>query len=71
MFAARYKKLGLKIQYIRKLRGLKQADLASVVGISASYLSEIECGTKTGCPLSIYWRIAEALEVEFEELLRE
>ena len=70
MFAARYKNLGLKIQYIRKLRGLKQADLASVVGISASYLSEIECGTKTGCPLSIYWRIAEALEVEFEELLR-
>lgn len=71
MFSAKYKRLGLKIQYYRKLRELKQADLASIVGISASYLSEIECGAKTGCPLSVYWRIAEALGVEFEDLLRE
>lgn len=71
MFSARYKKLGLKIAYHRKLNNLKQADLASAIGISTSYLSEIECGTKVGAPLSIYWRIAEALGVEFEELLKD
>lgn len=71
MFSARYKRLGLKISYYRRLRELRQSDLASAAGISSTYLSEIECGTKTGCPLSVYWRIAEALGVEFEELLKE
>ena len=71
VFSAKYKTLGLKISYNRRLKGLKQSDLASMVGISTSYLSEIERGTKLGAPLSIYWRIAEALNVKFEKLLEE
>lgn len=71
MFSARYKKLGAKISYYRKLKGLKQAELASATALSSSYISEIECGSACGCPLSVYWRIAEALGVEFEELLKD
>lgn len=70
MFALRYKKLGIKIAYYRKLKGLTQVELASKVGISASHLSKIERGVAQGVPMSIYWNIADKLEVDFIELLR-
>ena len=68
MFALRYKKLGGKIAYYRKLKNLTQVELATLVGISTSYLGEIERGTKQGAPISIYWKIAAALDVKFEKL---
>lgn len=71
MFAVKYRKLGLKIAYHRKLKGMNQTDLASAAGISTSYLSEIERGSKVGAPLSIYWKLAESLGVEFSELLKD
>ena len=71
LFSLKYRKLGLKIQYVRKLRGLNQTDLASAAGISTSYLSEIERGSKVGAPLSIYWKLSEALGVDLSDLLKD
>lgn len=70
MFALRYKKLGIKIAYFRKLRGLTQVELASKVGISVSHLSKIERGVAQGVPMSIYWTISDRLEVDFVELFK-
>lgn len=69
MFALRYKKLGIKIAYFRKLEGLTQVELASKVGISASHLSKIERGVAQGVPLSIYWNIADVLKVDLKQIL--
>lgn len=69
MFALRYKKLGIKIAYYRKLKGLTQIELASKVGISASHLSKIERGVAQGVPMSIYWNIADVLCVNLKNIL--
>ena len=72
MFAMRYKQLGAKIAYYRKIKCMTQTDLANKIGISVPYLSKIERGASTeGVPLSIYWRIAGGLEVKFEKLLED
>lgn len=72
MFAMRYKHLGAKIAYYRKINGMTQNDLANKIGISVPYLSKIERGSATqGVPLSIYWRIAKGLDVDFEKLLED
>lgn len=39
-------KIGLRIQEVRKSRGLTQAELAQVVDITSKYLSNVECGSK-------------------------
>lgn len=44
MFAMRYKMIGLKIAYYRKMRGYTQGQLAGKVGISTIYLGQIERG---------------------------
>ena len=71
MFSARYKKLGAKIAYNRKLKDLTQAQLALAVGISTNYLSSVERGVSQGMPMSLLWRIADILDVKIEELLKE
>lgn len=71
MFRARYKKLGAKIAYNRKLKSLTQEQLASAVGISTNYLSSIERGVSTGMPMSLLWRISDILGIRIEELLKE
>lgn len=38
------KYLGARIQEIRKLHGLKQNELAELVGIDSKHMSKIECG---------------------------
>jgi putative transcriptional regulator len=56
-----------KIREIRKQRGLRQADLARIVGVFQSEISEIECGRRRP---SIYLakRIAKALGVSLDDL---
>lgn len=71
VFASRYKNIGLKIGYYRRMRGLTQEQLAEKVGISLTYIGRIERGATSGAALSVYWRIAEALDVTFEDLSRE
>ena len=38
------KYLGARIQEIRKQQGLKQSELAELVGIDSKHMSKIECG---------------------------
>ena len=51
----------------REHRGLSQRELAELVGVRASYLSEVERGLKPGS-LPLLTRAAAALEVTVEEL---
>lgn len=72
MFAARYKKIGAKILYYRRLQGLSQEQLAEKANISASYLSKIEHGTYSqNLPLTTLFIIAEALGVNADELIKD
>ncbi len=71
MFATRYKKIGAKILYNRRLQGLTQEKLAEKANISPSYLSKIEHGMYSNLPLTTLWIIAEALGIDSNELLEE
>jgi DNA-binding XRE family transcriptional regulator len=57
------------IKIIRKYRGMTQVDLAEAAGISRPYLAEIETGKKGGS-LSAYKRLAEALNVRMDALIK-
>lgn len=64
MFAVRYKKIGAKIVYYRKIRNLRQEELAEEVGITPQYLSRIENGGYTkSVSLSTLMKIAEKLGI--------
>ena len=71
MFSANYRKLGLNIQYNRKLKGMTQQQLAGAIGISTNYLSAIERGVRQGYPVSIVWAVAKILEINVGDLLKE
>ena len=67
-----YIKLGLKIQYYRKLKGYTQEGLAEAVDISWSFLSQVEAsGVVKGISLETLFRIAEVLEIEPYQLLKD
>ncbi|MFB9222707.1 helix-turn-helix domain-containing protein [Paracoccus cavernae] len=55
------------IARIRKARGLRQGDLAEMVGISQPHISRIEGGDE-GPPLSLFRTIADALNVPLAAL---
>jgi transcriptional regulator with XRE-family HTH domain len=59
----------LRLREIRKLRGLTLEQLGDMVGMSISYLSEIESGKKLPNSKRIE-RFCEALSVKPYELLR-
>ena len=44
--AVNYERIGKRIQQLRKLKKLSQADLAEYTGMSVSYISHIETGIK-------------------------
>jgi len=62
--------LGKNIVKIRKLRGLKAKQLAELVGIDQSYLSQIE-NEKRSPSLEVIQKIAKALGTTVSELLGE
>ncbi len=71
-YSEKYIKLGLKIQYFRKLRGYTQETFAEMVGISWSFLSQIEApALVTGVSLDTLFKMAEVLEIEPYQLLKE
>ena len=70
MFASRYKKIGAKIVFYRKLRSMAQEKLAEEVGITPQYLSRIENGGYTkSVSLSTLMMIAGALDVTMSQLM--
>lgn len=70
MFAMRYKMIGLKIAYYRKMRGYTQGQLASKIGISTTYLGQIERGNNgKSYSLETLLSIAVGLDIDVNLLL--
>lgn len=64
-FKDNYIKLGLKIQYYRKAKGYTQASFAEAIGISTSWVSQIESvATLKSVSLETLFRMAKVLEIE-------
>lgn len=66
--ALNYERIGKRIQQLRKMKKLSQADLAERTGMSVSYISHIETAIKKASLESIV-RIANALDVTVDQLL--
>lgn len=70
MFAMRYKMIGLKIAYYRKMRGYTQGHLAGKIGISTTYLGQIERGNNgKSYSLETLLSIAVGLDIDVNLLL--
>ncbi len=63
MLTYKYRKIGAKIKYYRKLKALSQLQLANDVGINPQYLSKIECG-KQMPSLEVLFLIADKLSID-------
>lgn len=71
-YRERYIRMGLKIQYYRKLKGYSQEKLAIKIGKSWSFIAQIESPTKAkGISLETLFKIAETLEIEPYQILKE
>ncbi|WP_217630619.1 helix-turn-helix domain-containing protein [Paracoccus tibetensis] len=55
------------IARLRKARGLRQNDLADMVGVTQPHISRIEKGDE-GPPLALFRQIADALQVQLPAL---
>lgn len=62
--------LGAVLARARDRAGFKQSDIASRLGMPASYLSKIENGTRR-LDVIEFIRIAEAMDIDAAELIRE
>jgi len=71
-YRERYIRLGLKIQYYRKLRGLTQEAFAEKIGRSWSFVAKIESPTQVfGISMETLFKIADALEISASKLFEE
>lgn len=65
----RLRVFGLRVQHLRKTRGLSQEKLAVKAGYSRAHMGFIEQG-RVSVPLTKVFRIADALRVSTSELFR-
>lgn len=66
----RYKDIGIKISKYRKEKNLTQEELAIKVGISYSYLTQIEAPNLVKkMSLEVLFDIADALNIDIKDLL--
>lgn len=56
--------------FFRRAKGLSQSELAELSNISVGYVGKIERG-EANPSLDVYWRVAAALGVKFEEICKE
>lgn len=63
------RRLGLRIKDLREERGLSQYACAPLLGVSRTYLADVECG-RCNVSLATLDSIACGLDVSLEELLR-
>ena len=63
------KKLGINLKKIRVGKNITQSDLADVLGVDKSFVSNIENG-KNNPTLSTISSLAKALEVSVDELFK-
>lgn len=60
--------VGKNIKKYRKMRGLTQDELATIVNYSPSFIANIESSTHQTFSLGALWRIASALGVSLHEI---
>ncbi len=63
------RKIGSKIAYYRRLRGLSQRVLGELVGVSRSKISDIELG-KDNLDIELFAKIAERLGIDYSEIIK-
>ena len=63
--------LGRNVAVMRTERGWSQSELARRSGVSQSFISQLELGTRTQAQASVLVALAKALGVTVDELLRE
>lgn len=69
-FPDRYRRLGIKIAYYRKLAGLTQAELAERIDKSTAFLGQVEApGIVCGISLETLFKIVRELDIPPEKLL--
>lgn len=69
-YAERYRQVGLKIAYYRKLRGLTQEALAEQIGRTPAYIGHVEApNIDKAVSLDTLFDIADALEIPPEKFL--
>ena len=73
-YREKFRVLGLKIAYYRKLRGLTQEQLAEAIGRSVSFDSQVEANNSSrvkGVSLETLFLIAERLDIPASKLFEE
>ncbi len=71
-YPEKYKVLGLKIAYYRKLAGYTQEVFAEKIGRSVNFLAQVEgTGTTRGISLETLFRMADVLGIPASKLLEE
>lgn len=69
-FSLEYKSIGLNIAYYRKLRGYTQLQLADMINISRTHMSNIEApNVHTSVSLEVLLSIAKELDIPAYKLL--
>lgn len=63
----KYEILGLNVSYYRRMRKLTQEQLAEMVNVDRTHISNVEIA-RTGSSLDVVFRIADALEVPVHKL---
>ena len=70
LHAEKYRQIGLKIAFYRKLRGLTQEELAELAGLTPAYIGHLEApNIIKALSLDALFDIAEALQVPAHKLL--
>lgn len=64
------KKLAKRIRGVRKQKKMTQEELAFEAGLNSAYLGHLERGVYSPT-LFVVWKIAKALKIELEELLKD
>ena len=64
IYADKYRQIGLKIAYYRKLRGLTQEELAERIDRSAAFVGHVEApNIKKAISMDTLFSIAQALDI--------
>ena len=73
-YRARFRILGLKIAYYRKLRGLTQEQFAEAIGRSVSFVSQIEANNSSvvkGISMETLFVVSDKLNVPLSKLFED
>ena len=71
-YPEKYKVMGLKIAYYRKMAGFTQEVFAEKIGRSVNFLAQVEgTGTTRGVSLETLFKMADVLGIPASKLLEE